>query len=221
MRTLIPGLPRLTLSLLPLLIAINSCIECSRSVAAEFAMLVQADNENERDEQGSGLIPQLRVPEIVGGRFDLPALGVMTTNMGEIGNGRVPESFREDHPADLIPLPESGSQRGNDPWNWSIAYWEAPDTFSFPLYFEDRMLERHGHVRLGHLQPLASGARFFATVPMLPYLMTIDGPCDCEYSLGHFRSGSCAPDLIQRPPLERRALIAEAVTLGSLIWIFP
>ena len=37
------------------------------------------------------------------------------------------------------------------------------------------MLERHGHERWCCAQPLASGARFFLTVPMMPYLMTVTG----------------------------------------------
>ncbi len=102
-----------------------------------------------------------------------------------------------------------------------MSQWAASNTFSYPLYFEDRMLERHGQNRWGYLQPAMSGVRFFSTVPMLPYLMTVNKPCDCEYKLGHYRAGTCAPTMIQRPPLERRAVVAEALFLGGGIAIFP
>jgi len=160
------------------------------------------------------------VPDVVDGRFRLPPLGVKTIATEDIGNGREPENFWEGKQGNLRPLPERGDDRGSQ-WNWSVMNWAAANTFSYPLYFEDRMVERHGHVQFGHLQPLAAGARFLATIPMLPYLMTVNDPHDCEYKLGYYRSGSCAPVVIQRPPLERRAVIAEALTLGAIIAIFP
>jgi hypothetical protein len=83
------------------------------------------------------------------------------------------------------------------------------------------MLERHGHVRWGCFQPVASGARFFATIPMLPYLMTINEPCDCEYTLGYYRPGSCAPALVQRPPYDRRALVMEGLVVGGVVIGLP
>jgi hypothetical protein len=83
------------------------------------------------------------------------------------------------------------------------------------------MVERHGHLQLGHLEPFASGARFFATVPMLPYLMTIRDPCDCEYTLGYYRPGSCAPVMLQRPPLDRRAVIVESAAIAGAVIAIP
>lgn len=162
----------------------------------------------------------IQSPEIVGGRYQLPPLMVETIAMDEIGNGRTPESFRADQPVVQTPLPESASERVPS-WNWSLAQWAAPNTFFYPLYFEDRMLERHGHLRFGCLQPAAAATRFVGSAIMLPYLATVDPPCDCEYSLGYYRSGSCAPPLLQRPPYERRAAIAEAVWMGGAIAIFP
>ena len=123
-------------------------------------------------------------------------------------------------------MPESGNERA-DVWNWTICSWAAANTFSNPRYFEDRMLERHGHQRLAnhrfgkHLQPVASGARFFATVPMLPYLMTVRDPCDCEYTLGYYHAGSRTPGLLQRPPLDRRALIMESAVVAGVMVAFP
>lgn len=165
-------------------------------------------------------LPRRPVPQLVGGRFQLPPLGVETTATDEVGNGRLPDSFREESPIVYQPLPESAGARVPT-WNWSIAEWAAPETFSYPLYFEDRMLERHGHLRFGHLQPAAAATRFVGSAIMLPYLATIDPPCDCDYTLGYLRSGSCAPPLLQRPPYECRAAIAEAVWLGGAIAIFP
>lgn len=156
------------------------------------------------------------LPEVASGRFSLPNLGPRSTATDEIGNGKTPESFRADQPAPITSLPESGSQRDSQSeWNWSIANWAAPNTFSNPRFFEDRMLERHGHERFGLAQPLASGFRFAATLPMLPYLMAINDPCECEYTLGHYRSGNCAPRVFQRPPRDRRAILVESAAVAT------
>ncbi|MDA8744042.1 hypothetical protein N9N28_05365 [Rubripirellula amarantea] len=160
--------------------------------------------------------------QVVGGRFVLPELAAVSTSTKEIGNGSTPDGFRSEAPRPLMMLPEQGSDRELDQtWNWSVIEWEAANTFSNPRYFEDRMLERHGHERWGHLQPLASGVRFFSTIPMLPYKMAIQNPCECEYTMGYFRSGSCAPMVYQRPPWDRKAILAESAAVASGMLIFP
>ena len=83
------------------------------------------------------------------------------------------------------------------------------------------MLERHGHERFPKLTPLLSGARFFATVPALPYLMAINPACDYDYHLGYYRPGTRAPALLQRPPYERRAAIIQGAATATGILIFP
>lgn len=156
------------------------------------------------------------IPQAVNGSFVLPDLDAPSTTVDVGERGQVPKDFRDDQTIPVVPLPESGTDR-EAPWNWTVVNWEAANTFSNPRYFEDRMLERHGHQRFGHLQPVASGARFFLTVPMMPYLMTVSEPWECEYTLGYFRSGSRVPALLQRPPYERRALIMEGLAASGAI----
>ncbi|SMP40923.1 hypothetical protein SAMN06265222_101507 [Neorhodopirellula lusitana] len=160
-----------------------------------------------------------RLPEVAGGRFILPELRAVSIDQEPIGNGRVPEALRAGEELTLSPLPEDAQARAmlsNSPaWPSLIRPWAAPNTYSHPLYFEDRMLERHGHERWGCLQPIASGARFFATVPMLPYLTTVTAPCETVYSKGYYRAGSPVPRFYQRPPLERRAVIVEAASVAG------
>lgn len=83
------------------------------------------------------------------------------------------------------------------------------------------MLERHGHERFPCLQPLISGGRFFATIPMLPYLAAVRDPWDCDYHLGYYRPGSCAPALWQRPPYDRRAAVIQAGATAGVMVGFP
>lgn len=160
-----------------------------------------------------------RLPEVSGGRFILPPLRAVSIAQEPIGNGRVPEALNAGDELTLVPLPEDAFARselnGSAAWPSLVRPWAAPNTYSHPLFFEDRMLERHGHERWGCLQPIASGARFFATVPMLPYLTTITNPCETVYSKGYFRSGSPVPRLYQRPPLERRAIIVQSAATAA------
>lgn len=168
---------------------------------------------------------QPRYPEVEQGRFVLPPIRAVSTDQKPIGNGRIPETVRAGDELNMIALPEDGDQRvaysSEGAWPELIRPWAAPNTFSHPLYFEDRMLERHGHERWGCFQPLASGTRFFATLPMLPYLSTIQNPCDIVYSKGYYRVGSPVPKFVQRPPLERRAVIVEAAAISGAIIALP
>jgi hypothetical protein len=62
-----------------------------------------------------------------------------------------------------------------------------------PLYFEEINLERYGFGYSDCLQPVCSAAHFFGRVPCLPCMMLRDCPFECNYTLGHYRPGSCNP----------------------------
>lgn len=161
-----------------------------------------------------------RLPTVDGGQMTLPPIMAATTDISEIGNASSPREFRSEDETPLSDLPESGTDRDTQ-WISTNYQFAAANTFSHPRYFEDRMLERHGHERFPHLQPLVSGARFFATFPMLPYLMTVRPPCECESQLGYFRPGSCVYPYIQRPPYQRDAVIVEAAAVTGAIIAIP
>lgn len=188
------------------------------------------DSEDLDDEDGIlGSQATESLPTVSGGRFNIPTIAAVSTATGDVGNGSTPDGFRSDSPRPLAPLPELASERraigqnsGFDAsWNWSVTRWAAANTFSNPRYFEDVMLERHGHERWGRLQPVASGIRFFTTIPMLPYKMAIKPPCECEYTMGYYRTGSCAPALYQRPPWDRKAILAESAAVATGMILIP
>lgn len=178
-----------------------------------------ADDSDKSDDLFAEPFIAERLPEVAGGRFILPPLRAVSIAQEPIGNGRVPEALNAGDELTLVPLPEDAMARSaltsSAGWPALVRPWAAPNTYSHPLYFDDRMLERHGHERWGCLQPIASGARFFATVPMLPYLTTITSPCETVYSKGYFRSGSAVPRFYQRPPLERRAVIVQSAATAA------
>jgi hypothetical protein len=106
-------------------------------------------------------------------------------------------------------------------WAEQCYNWNASCMFHRPLYFEEINLERYGYGCCECLQPFASAAHFFGTVPVLPYCMAADCPGECEYTLGHYRPGSCPPWHCHRPPYRPIAGLSQAGVLTGLIFLIP
>lgn len=99
--------------------------------------------------------------------------------------------------------------------------WTATALCHKPLYFEEPELERYGHTWGPYLQPLVSAGHFYAVLPTLPYHMGMDPPWECEYPLGHYRPGNCAPWIIPAMPLSVRGGLVEAGVVTGLIFLIP
>ncbi len=134
-----------------------------------------------------------------------------------IGTGQLPEDTAAKRSVASSPLLD-GQSRGIVAQQVN---WRPAAICHLPLYFEDAMLERHGHVRWGCAQPIVSGTKFLATIPLLPYISTLQPPCQPRYTLGHFRPGNCAPALKDHLPWDRRAATVEVVSLGAFFWAAP
>jgi hypothetical protein len=106
-------------------------------------------------------------------------------------------------------------------WPVTTYTWKASALCYKPLYFEQAHMERHGHSWGPVLDPVISGAHFFATLPVLPYKMGVETPCECIYPLGHYRPGSCAPRYIEPVPLSIRGALFEAGAISGLSGILP
>jgi hypothetical protein len=114
-------------------------------------------------------------------------------------NAELPSGLSPGEPGSEIdepptpPTPQFGDARLVGGWPVTDFNWAATGMYHKPLYFEEVNLERYGYTMSPVLQPLISGAHFFATIPVLPYKMTTHPPHECYYTLGHYRPGSCAP----------------------------
>ncbi|WDI42573.1 hypothetical protein [Bremerella sp. P1] len=98
--------------------------------------------------------------------------------------------------------------------------WTASALCHKPLYFEDRALERYGHMTGPISQVALSGAHFFGSAVLLPYQMGMYPPTECRYALGYYRPGNCAPHLIPPVPLSARgAAFQAAAVVGAVYWI--
>lgn len=109
------------------------------------------------------------------------------------------------------------------PRNWvaSTFTYQASNLCHKPLYFEEVQLERYGHTAGPIKQPLLSGAHFFGNIAVLPYKMAINPPLECQYALGYYRPGSCAPWHIPPIPFSVRGALAEAGVWIGGIYIIP
>jgi hypothetical protein len=106
------------------------------------------------------------------------------------------------------------------PWPEQTSLWEAPGISSHPLYFEEVYVERYGY-SFGLAQPVVSAAHFFGRIPALPYLMTVDPPHRCVYTLGHYRAGSCAPLYWEVPPFDPLAAAVQGGVVTGLVFLIP
>ena len=105
---------------------------------------------------------------------------------------------------------DDGTMHGGRCWDQTTYMWKASALCHKPLYFEDEQLERYGHSFSPCFQPFISGAHFFCHVPVLPYCMGVEPPCECVYSLGHYRPGNCAPYMCNPIPLSARGALFQA-----------
>lgn len=105
----------------------------------------------------------------------------------------------------------------------------APMTYAYtassvchkPLYFENIQLERYGHSHGPLLQPIHSVAHFFVRLATLPYHTALHPANECEYPLGLYRPGDCAPWLKDPVPLSLSGFRRQALVTGGWIGILP
>jgi len=129
---------------------------------------------------------------------------------------RPPDCSLEYFPGQL----EHGDHLARD-WGQTLFTWQASALCHKPLYFEEMALERYGHTCCECFQPLVSAAHFFGTVPLLPYKMTLEPPCECVYALGYYRPGSCAPRICYPFPIRCDAAAVESGAVLGLILLVP
>lgn len=106
-------------------------------------------------------------------------------------------------------------------WMPSTFTWTASALCHKPLYFEEVQVERYGHTAGPIKQPFISGAHFFFNIAALPYKMAINPPRECQYPLGYYRPGDCAPWHIPPVPLSLRGAAAETGAWVGGIFLIP
>ena len=120
-----------------------------------------------------------------------------------------------------IPVPCDVGIDGDASRNWipQTFTWKASALCHKPLYFEDVQLERYGHTHGPISQPVRSVAHFFVSFVSWPYQTAIHPPNECQYALGYYRPGDCAPWLKDPIPLSLGGLGRQALVTGAVIAI--
>ncbi len=146
-----------------------------------------------------------------GGRQRIPLNDLSDVDVGYVGD------------AWNIPLKCGTGNARYDGRNFVASYvqWKAPGHCHKPAYFEQPQLERYGHEVGPVLQPLISTAHFFGNIAVLPYKMGIHPPNECQYSLGYYRPGNCAPYMLQPIPLSLRGAAAQASVITGAAALIP
>jgi hypothetical protein len=106
-------------------------------------------------------------------------------------------------------------------WKLTTYTWKASALCHKPIYFEEEALERYGHSHGPGCEYLVSFAHFFGNVALLPYHMGVQTPCECVYTLGVYRAGSCAPYMIDPFPISLRGAAFGAVGYCGTVALFP
>jgi len=147
------------------------------------------------------------------------ALKTPDTSISGIGTGSTPEDATEGRLPGVMPLPYGPDREsvpgGDVGWSLKYKYWVAPAYCHQPTYYEDVMLEHHGHERCPPLQPLMSGARFYSGLFFTPYLAYLRPPLVDIPNTGNYRPGSCAPALRQRATYDPGAVKVQAAAAAT------
>ncbi|QDV40441.1 hypothetical protein Enr13x_02470 [Stieleria neptunia] len=106
-------------------------------------------------------------------------------------------------------------------WSPLTMTWKASNLCSKPRYFEQVNLERYGHTAGPLLQPVVSSAHFFANIAVLPYKMGIHPPNECQYALGYYRPGNCAPWIVPPVPISARGALVQGAAMTGAFWLIP
>lgn len=162
-----------------------------------------SESSSNSDNTGPIRVPQLHVPNI---------------SVSDIGTKMLPEDMVVGRLPPKIALPYGPDRPNADMMN--LKTWTAPVFCYQNLFFEDVMLERHGHERCWPLQPVISGARFFTSYAMMPYSAVLHPPLQDRYSTGHYRAGTAAPCLRQRSTYDKTALRMQLLTTGTTVLAF-
>lgn len=175
----------------------STAVPASRVIPAALQAVSPSNVETLPSPPRSVPPPKAGVADEPGANWAPKPLADLTTNI-VLPNGVLPRDYwTERAPQHVAFFDPTGTTRG---WNVNEFNWVASCFFCNPLYFEEINLERYGYgcgcfgpCCSNIVQSTVSGAHFFANVVALPYKMGVDCPCDCDYTLGHYRSGSCPP----------------------------
>ena len=120
-----------------------------------------------------------------------------------------------------LPTICSVGNRGQVERNWipQTFAWTASNLCHKPLFFENVQLERYGHSHGPFTQPVQSVAHFFVSLATISYQAAIHPANECQYALGYYRPGNCAPWLKDPIPISLDGARRQVLTTTGLAFI--
>ena len=114
-----------------------------------------------------------------------------------------------------------GNGGGSVQRNWipQTFSWTASNLCHKPLFFENVQLERYGHSHGPFAQPVHSVAHFFVSLVSVTYQNAITPANECQYALGYYRPGNCAPWLKDPIPISLNGARRQALVTTGLSFI--
>ncbi len=106
-------------------------------------------------------------------------------------------------------------------WTPTTMTYAASNLCHKPLYFQEVNLERYGHTAGPLAQPIISSAHFFLNIAVLPYKMGVHSPHECQYALGYYRPGNCAPWIVPPVPLSVKGAWYQATAVTGTALLIP
>lgn len=121
----------------------------------------------------------------------------------------------------LLPTVCGIGNRGSTYRNWTpqTVTWKASGLCHKPLFFENIQLERYGHSRGPAMQPIHSTVHFFKSLVTVPYQTSITPANECQYALGFYRPGNCAPWLLDPISITEKGLKRQALFITGAAFI--
>jgi len=170
----------------------------------------------EGNEVTRGKLADLALGKVVIERSDGTRFSILATKLSEADQVYVSEKWG-------IPVTCTIADRAfpNRDFMDTTVTWKASGACHKPLYFEEVQLERYGHEWGPFAQPVISSAHFFGNVAVLPYKMGIHPMNECQYSVGHYRPGSCAPWTVGPIPISLRGALTQAGAVTGAVLALP
>ena len=166
---------------------------------------------NDSIRQGSSFLPPQR---------PIGQVNIDSRSKPKNGNNAVPENLAE-KAMGQTPVVQAATANEMLGEMVSVKSHNRDELFAYhPLYFEEVNLERYGRT-CGPIQPALSGLRFFATIPSLPYAMSVHNPYKTYTTRWPYEAGWGAPKVKELRPLEAKPCLVQAGAITGLLFVLP
>ncbi len=165
-------------------------------------------------------LPKLKnIPEYFPRQLPISQISISVRAKSKSGDNTLPENGAELAFGPVPTVPAAMLDEFHSALPSSMA--RTSSSFSYqPLYFEQANVERYGRSRC-RLSCVASAMRFYATIPTLPYAMTVHHPNQNYFWHWPYKAGWYAPAVRERPPLNSKGSLVQSAAITGLFFLVP